>query len=211
MDLVGTKNDLVLAIEAGQVSYVGYDKTGGNWISITTNGIEHRYFHLANNSIKVKKNDYVKKGEVIGQMGATGNATGPNVHFAIYKNGYIDPLPYLMNEDPFNLNNESYKTFIKEVKEVLNIKTDNLQEILNNTITISRKINNKHPLVKVIQKYLQSLGYDLGKFGLDGQYGPQMEKIVKEYQKNIVKLKNNFIDGVITKRMYTWKSLLKLN
>lgn len=102
MDLVGANGvDDIVAIENGTVTYVGYDSSGGGyWIAITTNGIEHRYFHLKEGSIKVKKGDNVVKGEVIATMGKTGNATGNNLHFAIYKNGYVDPLPYLTNENP---------------------------------------------------------------------------------------------------------------
>ena len=109
-------------------------------------------------------------------MGKTGNATANNLHFAIYQNGYIDPLPYLMNEDPFNLydcrvNDDDFTTFIKSLKAILGVTVDGTPdiELLNKTITISRKLNNNHPVVKVLQIYLKSLGYDLGSYGIDGR------------------------------------------
>ncbi len=215
MDFVGqTKQDDIIALEDGTVNYIGYDSRSGNWLSIKTNGIEHRYFHLENNSIKVKKNDLVKKGEVIAKMGKTGNATGYNLHFAIYKDGhYVDPLPYLMNNDPFNLNNkDAFTTFIKDLQKALGAKVDGIPgpETLNKTITVSQTINRKHPAVKAIQEYLQALGYDLGPYGIDSTFGPQMSKIIKEYQKNVVGLKGNYIDGVITAKKYTWQKLLNL-
>ena len=219
MDFVGSvKQDDIVAIEDGVVNYVGYDKGGGgNWISIKTNGIEHRYFHLANNTTKVKVNDKVKKGEVIATMGETGNATGYNVHFAIYKNGYVDPLPYLMNDDPFNIKgctvlDDAYTTFVKSVQALVGVEVSGIagEETLNNTITISKNINRKNGLVKVLQIYFQELGYDLGSYGVDGVFGSQMEKIVKQYQKEVVKLSDKLIDGIITAKKYTWKSLLKL-
>ncbi len=219
MDFVGSvKQDEILSIADGEVVFTGYDSGGGGyWISIKTNGIEHRYFHLANGTTKVKKGDYVKKGDVIATMGKTGNATGYNVHFAIYKNGYVDPKPYLMNDDPFNLYNchvddDDFTTFVKGVQSTLNANIDGLPgpETLSKTITISRTINNNHPVIKVLQVYLKTLGYDLGSYGVDGRYGPVMEKIIKEYQKNVVGLKGNLVDGIITAKRYTWKKLLKL-
>ena len=215
MDFVGaTKQDDIVSLADGVVSYIGYDNRSGNWLSIKTNGVEHRYFHLENNSIKVKKNEKVNKGQVIAKMGKTGNATGYNLHFAIYKNGhYVDPLPYLMNDDPFNTdNNDAFTTFIKELQETLGANVDGIPgpDTLAKTITISQSINRKHKAVLVLQKYLQTLGYDLGSYGVDGTFGPDMSKVIKEYQKNVVGLKGNYIDGVITAKMYTWKKLLNL-
>mgnify|MGYP001559735069 FL=1 len=54
----------------------------GNYILIShPNGTETRYAHLEKISVSVGQ--YVKKGELIGKMGRTGNATGCHVHFEI--------------------------------------------------------------------------------------------------------------------------------
>lgn len=217
MDIVGKKGDYdIVAIESGKVTYIGYEAgIGGYYVIINTNGIEHRYFHLAKGGIKVKKGDIVQKGEVIAKMGKTGNADIVSLHFAIYKNGYVDPLPYLTKDNPFNLDKSDYSftDFVKEVQEKLGAKVDGVPgaETLNKTITISTSKNWNHSVVLSIQKYLKSLGYDLGKYGLDGKFGPDMKKVIMDYQKNIVGLKGNLVDGVITAKRYTWKSLLKLD
>ena len=217
MDIVGKKGDYdIVAIESGKVTYIGYEAgIGGYYVIITTNGIEHRYFHLAKGGIKVKKGDIVQKGEVIAKMGKTGNADIVSLHFAIYKNGYVDPLPYLTKDNPFNLDKGDYSftDFVKEVQEKLEAKVDGIPgaETLNKTITISTTKNWNHSVVLSIQKYLKSLGYDLGKYGLDGKFGPDMKKVIMNYQKNIVGLKGNLVDGVITAKRYTCKSLLKLD
>ncbi len=42
--------------------------------------------------IYVKKGDKIKQGQAIGEVGATGNATGPHLHFEIRKeNRYVNP------------------------------------------------------------------------------------------------------------------------
>ncbi len=218
IDLIGIKGDYdIVAIETGIVTYIGYEKgIGGYWIAITTNGIQHRYFHLAKGSIKLKKGDLVNKGDIIAKMGDSGNADIISLHFAIYKNGYLDPLYYLMNENPFNIQDnkqDNFTIFVKGVQKELGIKISGIPtiETLSKTITISKNKNWRHPLVLTLQIYLKSLGYDLGKYGLDGKFGPDMEKIIKEYQKNKVGLSEPFIDGIITARKYTWKSLLKIS
>lgn len=216
MDFVGANGaDDIIAIESGRVTYVGYDRGGGGyWLSITTNGIEHRYFHLKKGSIKVNKGDSVLKGEVIASMGKTGNATNYCIHFAIYKKGYIDPKPYLMNDNPFHLHPESaFLVFVKGVQEVLGCHVDGIPgaETLSKTITISTSKNWNHPVVRVLQVYLYSMGYDLGKYGIDGKYGADMKKVILDYQKNVVGLTGDYVDGVVTAKMYTWKKLLNLN
>ena len=185
---------------------------GGYWIAITTNGIEHRYFHLKEGSIKVKKGDNVVKGEVIATMGKTGNATGNNLHFAIYKNGYVDPLPYLTNENPFNKVNDNYTTFVRDLQSVIGANVDGIagSETLSKTPTISTGTGWNHKAVKPLQIYLQSLGYDLGSCGVDGEFGKDMKACIKKYQSD-VGLASKYQDGKVSAKMYTWQHLLKLN
>ncbi|MDP3732739.1 MAG: M23 family metallopeptidase [Candidatus Omnitrophota bacterium] len=75
-------------------------KTGsGNYIVIHHPGnITTVYGHLL--AVYVKKNDFVRQGEVIGSVGKTGNANYPDVqphlHFEVRKDGVAqDPLEYL--------------------------------------------------------------------------------------------------------------------
>lgn len=54
------------------------------------------YAHLDSRS--VQKGDLVNPGQEIGKVGATGNASGPHLHFSISKDNivsYVDPTPYL--------------------------------------------------------------------------------------------------------------------
>ena len=44
----------------------------------------------------VRVGDTVKRGQVIAMVGATGRATGPNLHFEVLHNGQVvDPMAYI--------------------------------------------------------------------------------------------------------------------
>jgi len=113
--------DNVIAIESGRVVKVSFSKTRGNYVEIKHNAnYTTRYLHMANNSIKVKANQNVLKGAVLGIDGMTGSADSVHVHLAVIKNGnYVDPLPYLTGEQQINPileKNVPYKMLKKKFK-----------------------------------------------------------------------------------------------
>lgn len=57
------------------------DKYYGNNVLIETNGVTFKYAHM--DSIKVKLNDTIKQGDIVGYVGSTGMSTGPHLHFEI--------------------------------------------------------------------------------------------------------------------------------
>jgi hypothetical protein len=58
------------------------------------NGFQTRYGHL--HRMLVEKGDNVKKGEIIGHMGATGKTTGTHLHYEVRMlSKSIDPLKYM--------------------------------------------------------------------------------------------------------------------
>jgi len=82
----------VVSIGDGRVVKVAYDKASGNYIKIKHNSVyTSGYLHLQRRP-KFNVGDYVKQGNQIGEVGATGYATGPHLDFRIWKNGQlIDP------------------------------------------------------------------------------------------------------------------------
>lgn len=104
--------------------------------------------------------------------------------------------------------NEVYtKTqFVKDVQAAIGAKMDGIagSETLSKTVTVSKTKNNRHAVVKPIQKYLNTLGYSCGT--ADGIAGPKFDTAIKAYQK----ANGCITDGEITAKMNTWKSLLGL-
>ncbi len=78
--------DSVRSILDGKVRYVGYHGGHGKTIVVRHyNGLETVYAHLS--KILVKKNDEIKKGNVIGKGGVTGNARGSHLHLEVRYHG----------------------------------------------------------------------------------------------------------------------------
>lgn len=99
IDLAAEKGNYVYAPASGivknaQVSDEGYGKK----ITLLHGyGFETIYGHLS--LILVKKRQKIKKGDVIGLVGSTGESTAPHLHYEVIKNNQnIDPLSVIDNE-----------------------------------------------------------------------------------------------------------------
>ncbi|OQY68571.1 MAG: hypothetical protein B6D46_02710 [Polyangiaceae bacterium UTPRO1] len=84
----------IRAVASGVVTFAGRSGRYGNHIEI-----EHQqpyatsYSHLQKFARGVRAGTMVRKGQVIGFVGASGMATGPHLHFMLFENGaYVDPL-----------------------------------------------------------------------------------------------------------------------
>ncbi len=55
------------------------------------------YAHMLQGSLALAVGDTVTKGQLVGQVGNTGQSTGPHLHFGIYLDGTtaIDPYPWM--------------------------------------------------------------------------------------------------------------------
>lgn len=116
IDLVANINgksgfDYIVAHSDGVVvgcrnNYNKTDKTGnsyGNYVKIKhDNGMFTMYGHIKYNTVQVKVNQKVRKGDVIGYMGNTGHSFGAHLHFEVRneKDVRIDPTPYIDSDLP---------------------------------------------------------------------------------------------------------------
>lgn len=104
IDIAASSGSPVYAAEDGTVSYVqiwdgSYDTTGmmsyGHMVEVRhADGNTTLYAHLS--EINVQQGEKVVRGQRIGRVGSTGNATGPHLHFeVITSEGKADPADYL--------------------------------------------------------------------------------------------------------------------
>jgi murein DD-endopeptidase MepM/ murein hydrolase activator NlpD len=99
-DLAAAEGTPVVAAFSGRVEIAGW-LGGYGLIVVISHGDTHetRYAHLS--EVLVKAGQEVKQGTVIGLVGSTGLATGPHLHFEIWRKMQtglvaIDPTPQLM-------------------------------------------------------------------------------------------------------------------
>lgn len=82
MDLRAKKGTPVKAPAAGVVALAGPLYFSGNTVIIDHGlGVKTLYAHLS--KMSVKTGDAVKKGQLVGKVGATGRVTGPHLHWAL--------------------------------------------------------------------------------------------------------------------------------
>jgi murein DD-endopeptidase MepM/ murein hydrolase activator NlpD len=97
LDFAGTRGTEVLSVASGVVIWSAGRTGYGNTVEIDHgNGYRTRYAH--NDSVAVRAGDHVTAGQVIAQMGSTGRASAPHVHFEVLKDGArINPAGFVSN------------------------------------------------------------------------------------------------------------------
>lgn len=85
----------VVAAADGVVTYAGWLGGYGNCVMISHgNGVVTLYGH--GNKVLTSVDTQVKQGDVIMELGSTGNSTGPHCHFEVRINGnYTNPLNFV--------------------------------------------------------------------------------------------------------------------
>jgi murein DD-endopeptidase MepM/ murein hydrolase activator NlpD len=97
VDLLSDAGTPIIAAAAGRVVFAGWRAGGwGKLVTIAHAGhVRTLYAHLS--AVDVRVGEWVAGGTVLGRVGATGDATGPHLHFEVRLNGAaIDPLRVLV-------------------------------------------------------------------------------------------------------------------
>ena len=102
-----------------------------------------------------------------------------------------------------NTTTYSFTQFVKDIQSCIGAKVDGIvgDETLSKVFTVSKTKNNRHAIVKPLQKYLNSIGYNCGE--VDGVYGNKCADAVIKFQKT----KNLLADGIVGAK--TWAKILK--
>lgn len=85
----------VKATADGMVSFAGWSG-GGGYVVVIEHGLGYSTFYAHNKINLVKVGPQVKIGDIIAYSGATGNTTGPHLHYEIWKDRKpINPVQFL--------------------------------------------------------------------------------------------------------------------
>lgn len=99
IDIAWKKGTPIVAADGGIVTVVKTIDSFGLYLCIDHGGeMVTLYSHLDSTTVKV--GDRVARGQVIGYMGESGNATAPCLHFEVRVNGdRVNPLKYVNKSD----------------------------------------------------------------------------------------------------------------
>ena len=156
----------LLAVNAGKVSFSGRMGGYGKVVKIKhAGGYESLYAHQSRT--RVKRGQYVKKGQIIGYVGSTGRSTGPHLHFGLKKNGrWINPMRVLRKK--------SIKTSIlKKFTKYEDVKTIKYKKVV-----IKDAKKHKEKLLNYLKQERKSYVWECNKMtSMRVQDGPQTQTL----------------------------------
>lgn len=217
VDIFNKKGTPILAVEDGTIARVETTNLGGKvvWQRLGMFGQSIYYAHLDSQAVSVGQT--VKKGDIVGFMGNTGNAktTPSHLHFGIYTgSGAIDPILYILKRDTIPAKLKLGEKYLGN--EVI-IKTENGQIPINvlsvssvginyadylgnlqniNQLTINNKIKAKYKPNTLVQNIMDepfSEGTPIAKFNAN-----QAFKILG-YVDSYLYLEQNEVKGWVLK------------
>jgi len=120
VDFAAPRGTPVRSIADGKVDFAGRQSGYGNIIRLDHPGpYDSAYAHLDRIAKGIKEGVTVEKGQVIGFVGSTGLATGPHLHFEMYKNGnFINPLTAKISTDD-GFEKKENPTFLAKKQQAL--------------------------------------------------------------------------------------------
>lgn len=90
IDIAANTGTVIKAALEGTVEIASLEGDYGKHLKIVKDDVAIIYAHCS--KLYLKKGDVVQKGDPIGEVGATGNVTGPHLHFEIRKQErYVNP------------------------------------------------------------------------------------------------------------------------
>jgi murein DD-endopeptidase MepM/ murein hydrolase activator NlpD len=94
VDFAAKRGTPVRAVGDGVITLADWNGLYGKTVEIQHDSTyTTRYAHLERFADGVRSGTAITKGQIIGYVGSTGRATGPHLHFELYKDQqYIDPL-----------------------------------------------------------------------------------------------------------------------
>ena len=96
VDFGGAMGNAIYAADNGVIVYAGWNDWGYGNVTVIDHGNGYQTLYGHQSRILVQCGQSVYKGQLIGNMGSTGNSSGPHLHFEMWYNGsHVNPHDYL--------------------------------------------------------------------------------------------------------------------
>jgi murein DD-endopeptidase MepM/ murein hydrolase activator NlpD len=121
VDFAAPTGSPVVASGDGTVVVASWQGGNGRLIKIRHDKTyESAYAHLSRIAAGIVPGAKVRQGQVIGYVGSSGLATGPHLHYAVYRDGrYVDPLKVQLGRKPpeADLPTEEFQVALERVDD----------------------------------------------------------------------------------------------
>lgn len=126
----------IVAAGDGYIRRIGHLGGYGNYILVShTIDYSTAYAHLSRFAPGMQMNKFVKQGQVIGYVGATGRATGPHLHYEVhYRKNQINPQTMTMPAQQ-RLRGKRLEQFLQHKKAIDEYLTSLKKEIVQQQAT----------------------------------------------------------------------------
>jgi murein DD-endopeptidase MepM/ murein hydrolase activator NlpD len=100
LDIAAPRGTPIVSVAPGRVSFAGWRRGFGRVVEVEHGqGWVSRYAHAK--KITVKKGQFVLAGQVVGQVGRSGHATGAHLHLEIERSGKrVNPMTFWAGIEP---------------------------------------------------------------------------------------------------------------
>ena len=102
VDFPAERGTHVYTTLTGKVVWAGENGPWGNLVVVENNGYQIYLAHL--DGFFVVAGQVLRRGDLVGEVGSTGNSTGPHLHYGIKQRTdsgqvWLDPVAFFGNED----------------------------------------------------------------------------------------------------------------
>ena len=144
VDFAASRGTPIHAAGDGVVTFVGRKHGYGRIVQLRHfDGYTTRYGHMYQFVDDLKKGDRVRKGDVIGYVGATGEATGPHLHYEVRRNGTAHNPLTMRLPDGHSLAQDRLAAFTNRIQPLI-AKLDNVPDMPNTLIASSASVDARH-------------------------------------------------------------------
>jgi murein DD-endopeptidase len=99
--IVGVRNDMAESAQISRNPAHPLGEGAGNYVALRLQGGQIAFYeHLRPDSVRVRAGERVRRGQVIGALGFTGDTTGPHLHFHLAKTNSLlgaEGIPFVFD------------------------------------------------------------------------------------------------------------------